>query len=372
MELYLHIPFCIRKCDYCDFLSFPCDGIVRGNYLYALKQEMAAVALECKGEQISSVFIGGGTPSILNEGEIASLMEMLQESFSLEEGCEITMEANPGTLTPAKLREYLDCGINRLSIGCQSTVDRELRDLGRIHTFQDFQDNFYRAREVGFTNLNVDLMSAIPGQTVESWENNLRTIADLQPEHISAYSLIVEEGTPFYNRELNLPKEDAERQMYEMTGKILKEYGYHQYEISNYCRPGYECRHNVGYWRRVSYIGLGLGAASLYRNRRFSNTDNMEEYLAGSHALKAIRRNVETLSQKDAMEEFMFLGLRMIEGISCKEFAQTFGCDIQEVYGKQIGRMMQLRLLKWEGDNLCLTEMGIAVSNQVFVEFLLE
>ena len=370
MELYVHIPFCVKKCDYCDFLSFSMGNREKKQYVDALKLEVQSAAAECEGETVSSIFLGGGTPSTLVEGQIGEILENIRQNYHLTKDCEISMEANPGTLSAEKLREYLQCGINRLSLGCQSTIEKELKSLGRIHSFEEFVENYEMARSIGFSNINVDLMSAIPRQDVKSWEKNLRTIAGLEPEHISAYSLIVEEGTPFYDRELQLPSEEEERQMYEMTAEILGAYGFHQYEISNYAKKGKECRHNIGYWQREDYLGVGLGAASLRYDCRFSNTKVMENYLRDAGNPDKIRENREELSVQDQMEEFMFLGLRMTEGISRERFFREFGKPLEMVYEEPVCKLQKLGLLETEGDYVRLTRKGISLSNQVFVEFL--
>lgn len=370
MELYVHIPFCIRKCNYCDFLSFPAAEEIQTAYVDALCREIRVSGEECRGRKMTSVFIGGGTPSSLLPGKTATIMDTVSDSFMLSAECEISIEANPGTVSREKLEEYRDCRINRLSFGCQSCVDEELRLLGRIHSFEEFLGNFKLARSAGFDNINVDLMSAIPRQTLATWEYNLRTIAGLAPEHISAYSLIIEEGTPFYGQTLPLPDEETERVMYEMTGQILKEYGYLQYEISNYAKKGCQCRHNIGYWQREDYLGVGLGAASLMDNLRFSNTRNLKSYLQNASNVDKIRENEESLSIKEQMEEFMFLGLRMTEGISEKRFEEEFRCKIEEVYGRPIQKLISQEMLERNGDYLRLTRRGISLSNQVFVEFL--
>lgn len=371
MELYVHIPFCIRKCDYCDFLSFAAGSEEKKQYVNALKMELQNAAPECEEEEVSSVFLGGGTPSVLEEGQISAILEEIREHYRLTEDCEISMEANPGTLDAQKLREYLEFGINRLSLGCQSTIAQELKSLGRIHSFEEFVENYELARSIGFSNINVDLMSAIPGQDIKAWEKNLRIIAEMEPEHISAYSLIVEMGTPFYERELQLPSEEEERQMYEMTAEILRTYGFHQYEISNYAKEGRECRHNTGYWQREDYLGVGLGAASLRHNCRFSNTKVMKKYLCDADNPEKIRENREELSVREQMEEFMFLGLRMTEGISRERFRKEFGKTLETVYAKPLDMLRRLELLEAEGDYVRLTRKGISLSNQVFVGFLL-
>ena len=237
MEIYIHIPFCIRKCDYCDFLSGPSGPEEQADYVQALLREIQAVE-EGEGRSVSSIFIGGGTPSVLDERLLGDILREIRNRFKMEEDAEITIEVNPGTANIGKLQAYREMGINRLSIGLQSPEDRELKILGRIHNYGQFLETYQEARTVGFDNINIDLMSAIPDQTYEGWVKNLRTVAELEPEHISAYSLIVEEGTPFAARKLNLPDEDTEYNMYEATAQILKEYGFEQYEISNYARKG--------------------------------------------------------------------------------------------------------------------------------------
>ncbi len=371
MQLYIHFPFCIQKCAYCDFLSFPADAKTRQRYLTALVQELRAAAPSCGQERVTSVFLGGGTPSVMEEGQIAAVMEEIHRRFCLTDDCEITIECNPGTLTAGKLSEYRESGINRLSIGAQSIWDEELRILGRIHTFADFRESYALARAAGFTNINVDLMSGLPGQRFSDWEETLRTVADMQPPHISAYSLIIEEGTPFYEREdLDLPDEEEERLMYEETEKLLGSYGYHQYEISNYAKPGYDCRHNTGYWRRIPYLGLGLGAASYRGGCRYVNTSDLAQYLRESGTPDRIRQQREVLSRRDQMAEFMFLGLRMNAGVSRREFQREFAEDLSNVYGAQISKMQGLGLLEEQGDTIRLTRRGISLSNRVFVEFI--
>ena len=322
---------------------------------------------------------------MLEPRHIESVMNQLYKEFLITPDAEITIEANPGTFIPGadsceqrkslsreKLRVYRRAGINRLSMGLQSPKDEELQLLGRIHTCRQFLECFYGAREEGFTNINVDLMSALPGQSCEGWAENLKFTAGLGPEHISAYSLIIEEGTPFAKMDLNLPDEEAEYKMYEDTAEILKEYGYDQYEISNYARPGFESRHNSGYWRRREYLGIGLGASSFWERYRFSNTTDMEEYLKNSAFPEKIRQNEELLSVKDEMAEFMFLGLRMTKGISKEEFRKEFGTDIRKIYGSVLEKYEKMALLEEKDGRIFLTRAGIHVSNTVMADFLLE
>ena len=374
LELYAHIPFCVRKCGYCDFLSGTAEESTREAYLLALAREIRRAGQDAEGCRAVSVFFGGGAPTVLTGGQLSRLLSEIKKSFRLAGDCEITLEANPGTLDPEKLRLCREAGFNRISIGCQSADNRELRRLGRIHTWEEFLEGFRQAREAGFSNINVDLMSGIPGQTLVSWETSLRKTAELGPEHISAYSLILEEGTPFYkNREkLDLPDEDTERRMYERTGEILEEYGCRQYEISNYAREGYRCRHNLGYWTGREYLGLGLGASSLWRDTRFRNTDSMEEYLKDSGNLPKIRREEEKLSASDRQSEYMILGLRLTEGISLAGFRETFGTDVRKVWPGVLEKYEGYGLLEEAAGRLKFTGEGISLSNVVLAEFLPE
>ena len=370
LELYIHIPFCIKKCDYCDFLSGPVSRAGQEAYVYALLREIKEAASREK-RPVSTLFIGGGTPSVLPVDLMELLLRELSEQFRFLPAAECTIEANPGTLTEEKLVLYRKYGLNRISIGLQSPVDQELKMLGRIHDYREFLESYELARHVGFDNINVDLMFAIPGQSYEGWVRNLRTVAALAPEHISAYSLIIEEGTPFFFRKLDLPDEDTEYRMYEDVAGILGEYGYHQYEISNYARFGFECRHNKGYWTRMDYLGLGLGAASLIGKKRFTNTNIMEEYLNHSRDLTGIRKDVEILEKKDEMGEFMFLGLRMTEGVSEEEFQEYFHVSVEKIYGRVIEKYIRQGLLEKRNGRIFLTRRGIHVSNAVMADFLL-
>ncbi len=390
LELYIHIPFCVKKCNYCDFLSAPCTREQTENYMAALFAEIAGRAQEYREYVVTSVFVGGGTPSIVDAKQMAALMELLKREFAVAEEAEITIEVNPGTADEEKLKCYYKAGINRLSIGLQSANDEELQMLGRIHSYEQFKKTYYAARVVGFANINVDVMSALPGQSLSSYQHTLYQLLQLtpMPEHISAYSLIVEEGTPFFEWQqegtLNLPEEDCERRMYEETKRILGEAGFQRYEISNYARPGYECLHNVGYWKRTDYVGFGIGAASLIKNQRFCNDSDLEKYLEQP---LACRMDFQELSIKEQMEETLFLGLRMTEGVSAVDFCKQYGKSLQEVYGDVIRRNIADGLLLFReacpdgadtGDReekrryLALTERGLDVSNYVMSQFLFD
>lgn len=379
IELYIHIPFCVKKCAYCDFLSAPAGDEVKKTYVKALESEIAFWGEKLEDTTLSTVFIGGGTPSLLAGEQMETLLECVRRSFRMEKNAEITMEMNPGTVNNKNLMLYKKAGVNRISIGLQSAKDEELKMLGRIHTFDQFVDTYQAVRTCGFENVNVDLISAIPGQTRESFDESLHRVALLKPEHISAYSLIVEEGTPFYEKygegkpgENELPSEEEERAMYKRTKEILGQYGYERYEISNYAKPGFECRHNIGYWERKEYIGVGVGSASFLGKERFSNIRNIDQYLVYTNekAFEKIVSEREILDVTQEMEEFMFLGLRMQKGISTAKFQQAFGCPLYQVYGKEIEKLKKQGLVQEKEGNVFLTDFGIDISNYVFVEFM--
>ena len=378
LELYIHIPFCVKKCSYCDFLSAPATEQTREAYMAALFAEIRGRATDYRGRIVTSIFIGGGTPSLLSGEQIGVLMDCIREQFCLAEDAEITMEVNPGTATAEKLRDFYHAGINRLSIGMQSARDDELKLLGRIHDFADFCQVYREAAEAGFMNLNVDVMSGLPGQTLASYRETLEKVLRLDPvpKHISAYSLIVEEGTPFAalqeKGKLPLPEEDTERAMYEETIEVLETYGFHRYEISNYAKEGWECRHNTGYWIRRDYLGFGIGAASLVDNVRFQNRRDLNAYL--EHPLDC-REEEQVLTIPEQMEETMFLGLRLIRGVSYEDFKKQYGKDLEEVFGEVIAQNVADGLLTVtqtpKGDRfLALTKRGLDVSNYVMAQFL--
>lgn len=391
LGLYVHIPFCVRKCNYCDFLSFSAKEETKEKYLEALLFEIEEKGKQYANYLITSVFIGGGTPSVLEAGAIAEILSVIGRSYELAGDCEITVECNPGTLTKEKLESFFASGVNRLSIGLQSANDEELKTLGRIHTFLDFCDTYDIVIKSGFKNVNIDLMYGIPGQTVSSYAETLRTITalDSPPTHISAYSLIVEEGTPFHEiygeRENgsdrsferaedwpNLPSEEEEREMDKITEDILLKHGYLRYEISNYAKKGAECRHNLRYWKRGEYLGLGLGAASFTDEIRYRNTEELTEYLKGDPR----KEDYHVLSEHDRMEEFMFLGLRLTDGILIDEFERTFHKPFPKQYWDVVFRYENLKLLGLletpEGLNVRLSPEGRDVSNRILSEFLFD
>lgn len=379
MELYIHIPFCIRKCAYCDFLSAPADQETIARYMERLQEQLALQAALFQHTQIDTVFIGGGTPTILHPDQIEKLLGTIHDNYALAENVEFTVEANPGTVTPGKARALAEGGVNRVSLGLQSACEQELRLLGRIHTYDDFLRSFELVREAGIRNVNVDLMSALPGQTIHSYEKTLQQVQALHPQHISAYSLIIEEGTPFYEQYREderlrdageqphlLPDEESERAMYELTGELLAAHGYERYEISNYAKKGYECRHNIGYWTGEPYLGLGLGAASYIDGIRYSNTSDLGAYLEGDFS----RYEEQRLSKEDRMAEFFYLGLRMTQGVEKAEFVRRFGMRAEQVYGDVLAQLVSQQLLEDTGSGYRFTPYGRDVSNQVLYRFL--
>ena len=376
LGLYIHIPFCIKKCAYCDFLSWSGDKNQKEEYVRDLEQEIRSYKTFAADYQVSTVYFGGGTPSILETGQIERIMGALRQTFRIEKKAEITLEMNPGTAQKEKLKVYRQLGINRLSIGIQSVKNENLKLLGRIHTYEDFLESYHMAREAGFDNISADLISSLPGQTLEEWKEELEILTETPLEHISVYQLIIEEGTEFYkrygNREELLPDEETSREIYLWTGKFLESKGFEQYEISNYARPCRRSRHNLRYWERKDYLGLGLGAASMVHNMRMTNTRDWGKYMENCGNPKKFREDVEFLEVPRQMEEFMFLGLRKTKGISRKEFRRNFGRDLDQVYEKALKRHLENGMLKASGDRIYLSEEGVLVSNQVLSDFLFD
>ncbi len=401
LSIYIHIPFCVRKCLYCDFLSGPASVCEMESYVNLMLREIKEQSIFYGDHKVVSIFFGGGTPSLLPARETGRILEGVRDGFFVAEDAEITIECNPGTVTTQKLRDYITSGINRLSIGLQSTDDEELARIGRIHSYSDFLETYTTAREAGFRNVNIDLMAGLPGQDMASYTKTLERVAALSPEHISAYSLILEEGTPLYVNQCayTFPDEEEDREMYELTGRYLEAAGFHRYEISNYAKEGQECRHNKVYWRRGDYVGFGLGASSMVQNVRWKNPEAHMAYAAcvekmgeggawtfGSGSAPRIARpqdksfaemlrrtgrcEVQELTQEEQMEEFMFLGLRLTEGVDLEAFFRTFGKTAEDIYGKQINAFLAQGLLERAGQRLKLTSRGIDVSNVVFAAFL--
>ncbi len=403
LELYIHIPFCMKKCDYCDFLSFPADERTQREYMDALLREIEYYGKNPKLQgkyEISTIFLGGGTPSWVDEHLLAEVLTQIRRYFCLSDNVEITMECNPGTVTRQKLQVYFDAGINRLSLGCQSADNKELKMLGRVHTFEQFLKTYELARSVGFENINVDLISALPYQTGEMFYKSIQSILRLKPEHISVYALMIEPGTKFYElykfddvkqhagmETEALPTEDEAYRIYKITQQTLIQAGYQQYEISNYAKPGFACRHNIGYWRRENYLGLGLGAASLVDHVRYANETDLYKYIEGSYSIHPetpqyedgkpgplhcnLHASSNVLAKAEEMEEFMFLGLRMPEGIYRSDFNRIFGMDIDAVYHDAIEKLKREELLISKEGRIYLTDKGLDLSNYALADFLL-
>ena len=380
LQIYVHIPFCVQKCLYCDFLSFAAEERVQEDYVNALLEEIRHYGETMTDYDVTTIYIGGGTPSYVNHVWIETVLAEIYENFSIKPNVEISIECNPGTLSSWKLGAYKSAGINRLSIGLQSANNEELKILGRIHTYEDFLKSYEMARAAGFDNINVDLMSGLPKQNVSKFLETLYKVIKLRPEHISAYSLIIEKGTPFYDsykfdlvkqqagmKTDFLPSEDEEYRIYKATQEVLKQNGYVQYETSNYAQKGYECRHNIGYWTRENYLGVGLGAASLIENVRYTNTSNIDTYMQGEWV--AVE---ELITRKAQMEEFMFLGLRMNEGVSREDFENNFNISIEAIYREPLEELKRKELLVARAGRIFLTDKGRDLSNYCLAKFLLD
>ena len=362
--LYIHIPFCKQKCKYCDFVSFPCMEDTADKYVDALKRE----AEQYRGEKIDTIFIGGGTPSILTPKQIEEVTKMCFDVFDAASDCEFTTEANPGTIDDDKIKAMLNGGINRISVGVQSFNDDELKKIGRIHDAKTAYNTICHLDKMGFQNINLDLMTALPSQTFDSLKNTLNTAVSLPLKHISAYSLIIEDGTPIekeYSKGLlDIPNEDTDREMYMHTVDFLGKNGFKQYEISNFAKDGYECRHNVKYWTGEEYIGLGTAAHSYIGNCRFYNTSDINEYIGGAE------KEVIELTENDKIAEFMITGLRMNRGVSETDFKSRFGKDINDVFASEFDKFIKLGLMQYIDGRYSLTLDGINVSNSILCEFV--
>lgn len=370
ISLYIHIPFCVRKCLYCDFPSFSGMESIFDDYVRMLCREIDETYSDYRGMEVKSIFVGGGTPSVLPPALLGRISDKIFSRFDVDSKAEITIETNPGTLDAKKLAEMKSMYFNRLSMGLQAWQDRLLKKLGRIHTADEFETNFLQARDAGFKNINVDLMFALPAQSLDDWQETLEKVIKLRPEHISAYSLIIEEGTPFFDMfdrgELKETDEDTDRKMYYLAKEMLSDKGYKQYEISNFAKEGFECYHNKVYWRTEEYQGFGLGAHSYADGVRFHNTYDMKEYLRG----EGLRLDKEFLSLQEKQEEFMFMGLRMNEGVSEAEFLRRFGESMDSVYGDEIKELISEELLVKKDGRLSLTDRGVDISNSVFEKFI--
>lgn len=374
ISLYIHIPFCAQKCLYCDFPSFARKDHLRKAYIEALNKEIISLREKHNNLEINTIFIGGGTPSVLESDELECLLKEVAK-LNMAKDIEYSMECNPGNLTEEKLEVMKKYGVNRISMGLQAKQDNLLKGLGRIHNYKTFKENFLLAKKVGFNNINVDLMFGLPNQRLNEWEETLREIISLEPAHISAYSLIIEEGTAFYNLyendKLKLPTEEEERKMYHLAKKILEENGFNQYEISNYAKEGKECRHNLVYWNMDNWIGVGSASASYMDGKRIKNISSVEEYINSINEKGEAIEEIINNSKNDNMEEFMFMGLRKINGIDENEFKNRFSMNINNVYGEILNKYIGEGLLIRESGRIFLSEKGIEISNIIMADFLL-
>lgn len=372
--LYIHIPFCKSKCYYCDFNSRAGIEHLMAPYFKALESEMEMYAPEMKEYTLSTVFIGGGTPSLADPALISALMKSIGQNFSLENNTEVSIESNPGTLSFEKLKTYRESGINRLSVGLQAWQKHLLKDLGRIHTPEDYVENVINAKKAGFVNINADLIFGLPGQTVEDWDETLSNVVSTGVTHVSCYSLKIEEGTELGKQleegRITPVDDELDRRMYSLAQEKLATAGFMQYELSNFALPGFECRHNITYWKAKEYLGLGAGAHSYLSGVRFNNTCDIEKYIDSIGKKARPVENLQPIGRSEEMSEFVILGLRLVEGISPSEFKNRFGEDIFELYGIQIENCVKKGLLKVEKELIKLTRTGMDLANTVFLEFL--
>lgn len=375
LSLYIHIPFCSSKCSYCDFLSFACKDEKIHSYIDALLIELELYKEKIMDYEIKTIFIGGGTPSSIDEIHITRILNYIMENYNVERLEEVSIESNPGSLSKEKVKAYKDSGVNRISMGLQSLNDNILKNIGRTHSSKDFYNSLEIIREVGIDNINADLMFGLPGQSLSDVLYSLDQVLKLEIEHISYYGLILEEGTDMYRRyekgEIQLPSEDEEREMYHNIVRILKEHGYQHYEISNFSKPGYSCKHNLTYWDIKPYLGIGLNSHSNMEDKRFSNTINIEDYISKlkNRTLPVIEEvNIFTDTE---IEEFCIFGLRKIRGIDKLDFKKRFNKNIEDIYGIEIEKHVKNGLIINTDTNIRFTSLGLDLSNQVEVDFLI-
>ena len=377
LGLYIHIPFCARKCYYCDFISYAQKQDKIEAYFNALLKEIQQESKNINKEDVvTTIYIGGGTPSFVDAKYIAKIVETIKNNYMVEENAEVTIEVNPGTVDESKLKEYKKCGINRLSIGLQSTKNELLKEIGRIHTYEEFLNCYNSARNIGFNNVNVDLMLGLPNQTMKDMEESLNKVINLSPEHISLYSLIVEENTPIEKMlqegVLKLPPEELERQMYWKTKEILEENNYKHYEISNFAKEGYESKHNSNCWKQKEYLGFGVAAHSYYKSKRYCNTNSIEEYCKNieNNNFKNNRTIFEEQSQEEKQKEFMLLGLRMLEGVNIQEFKNKFVNNPIYIFHGELEKLINEDLIEIDLNQIKLTNKGLDFANLVWEEFV--
>lgn len=367
--IYVHIPFCAKKCFYCDFVSYENKVDIIEEYIQALKKEIINAKTLIKNSEIDTIYIGGGTPSFISSKYIVSILNSIRENYSIEENAEITIEVNPGTVTKKKFSDYKENGINRISIGLQTTNDMLLKQIGRIHSYEQFMQTYNLAREIGFENINVDLMLGLPNQTMEDLVQSVNNIVKIDPEHISVYSLILEQGTKLYelveNRKIDLLDEELERKMYWYVKNKLEAKGYNHYEISNFSKKGYASKHNLHCWEQREYIGFGVAAHSYYNNTRYSNTENLQEYIKNA---SSIIHEIQT--KEEQKKEYMLLGLRKIEGVKISKFKNKFIQNPLYIFRKELEKLVKAELIEIDIDSIKLTKKGIDLANIVWEEFI--
>ncbi len=375
LGLYLHFPFCISKCPYCDFNSYQLkeDNQI-SSYISALYQEITAYSQKLKKNSIKTIYLGGGTPTILSGVQIYNILEFCKDKFTIDKDAEITIEVNPGTLDGEKLRLLIESGINRLSLGAQSFNNIFLKKLGRIHNTQDIIDSYYLAREKGFSNINIDIMFALPEQTTKDLQITLKKAVSLKPDHLSLYNLTIKKGTEYYKKykrgKLKLPTEDVEYNMYNWAINYLEESGFEHYEIANFARPYKRSTHNLIYWQNKPYLGIGAGAYSFIKGYRYMNYENPARYIKEIMSGKLPVDNGEKLSLRKRMIETVILGLRTKDGVGYKIFKTRFGVSLNDIFPEQIKKLVNLRLLQKDNYRIKLTKKGVFLANTVFREFV--
>ena len=370
--IYVHIPFCKKKCDYCDFISYCGKDDLIEKYVDSVKKEIDHVKIK---SEITTIYIGGGTPSYIDSKFIVQILEKIKEK-NVAQDAEITIEVNPGTVTQEKLQDYIDCGINRISIGLQTTNDELLKQIGRIHNYEQFLETYKLAKKVGFKNINVDLMLGLPNQRIIDLKESLENVLRLAPKHISVYSLIVEEGTPIANKikngKLKLLDDELERKMYWYVKNTLELNGYKHYEISNFAKKGYESKHNMNCWNQMEYVGIGTAAHSYRDITRYSNTEDIKEYIKNVQKGEFEKNRIihEIQKEEDSKKEFMLLGLRKIDGLKISEFKNKFGDNPIYLYRNELKKLSDEKLIIIQDDNIRLSNKGIDLANLVWEEFV--
>lgn len=377
LGIYVHIPFCAGKCFYCDFISFANKQEMIKDYIDALKKEIqyaGAGLVSAQNYKVTTIYIGGGTPSFIDSKYVVEIVSKIKENYKVDPNAEITIEINPGTVNKEKLEDYIKCGINRVSLGLQSTDNKLLKQIGRIHTYEQFLVTYELVRSVGFKNVNIDLMLALPNQTIEILEDSLNKVISLSPEHLSVYSLILEEGTKLYDLvesgEAKLVDEDTERKMYWQVKNILEKNEYSHYEISNFAKKGYESKHNLNCWEQKEYLGIGAAAHSYYNKKRYSNTDDLEEYIKNMNEEKNIKITHEIQTDVNEQKEYMLLGLRKIEGVSISKFKEKFIQNPIYIFRKELNKLVEEELVEIDIDSIKLTNKGLDFANLVWEEFV--